>query len=83
MNEMIRRIAVNSHLMDYVDLETPRRYFICADIEEAEIEKFALQCAMHTIEMLAEKIDLPNNPQLDWYKIAFEVQNEFMPENTP
>lgn len=81
MNELIRTMAVNCHLMNYVDLETPRHYFVRADIDEEDIEMFALQCVKATIDMLGENIDLPNNPQLDWYKAAVEVQDEFIVEN--
>ena len=39
MNEKIIQLAVKSYLLNYVDCETPRHYFINghADIEEVEI----------------------------------------------
>ena len=41
MNERIRELALKAGLLNYVDLETPRRYFVdgYADIEE--VEEFA------------------------------------------
>lgn len=41
MNERIIKLALDAGLLNYVDLETPRRYFVHADIEMEDIEKFA------------------------------------------
>ena len=35
------RLALDAHLLNYVDLETPRRYFIPADAGVEEVEQFA------------------------------------------
>ena len=40
-NEDIIRMALDAHLLNYVDLETPRRYFIPADAGVEEVERFA------------------------------------------
>jgi hypothetical protein len=40
MNDIIR-LALDANLLNYVDLETPRRYFICADADVEEVERFA------------------------------------------
>lgn len=37
----IIRMAIDAHLLNYVDNETPRRYFICADADVEEVERFA------------------------------------------
>ena len=37
----IIRMALDAHLLNYVDLETPRRYFIRADAGVEEVERFA------------------------------------------
>jgi hypothetical protein len=37
----IIRLALDAHLLNYVDHETPRRYFICADAGVEEVERFA------------------------------------------
>lgn len=77
MNEMIRKLAINANLLNYVDLETPRQYFVHADIEEEDIERFALYCVRNTIKMLEEHMqeELANNPK--WYKAVIAVLNEF------
>jgi hypothetical protein len=41
----IIRMALDAHLLNYVDLETPRRYFICADAGVEEVERFAAHVA--------------------------------------
>jgi hypothetical protein len=41
MNERIQKLALEAGLLNYVDNETPRYYFVHADIEIGEIEKFA------------------------------------------
>ena len=41
MNERIIKLALEAGLLNYVDNETPRHYFVHADIEMEDIEKFA------------------------------------------
>ena len=41
MNERITQLAVEAGLLNYVDLETPRRYFVSGDAGLEEVEKFA------------------------------------------
>ena len=43
MNEGIRQLAVESHLLNYIDNETPRRYFVSGSAEEDEVHLFALK----------------------------------------
>ena len=41
MNERITQLAVEAGLLNYVDLETPRRYFISGNADLEEVQKFA------------------------------------------
>ena len=41
MNERILEMAAEAGLLNYVDLETPRRYFINGNADLEEVEKFA------------------------------------------
>ena len=41
----IIRLALDAHLLNYVDHETPRRYFIRADADVEEVERFAAHVA--------------------------------------
>jgi hypothetical protein len=50
----IIRMALDAHLLNYVDLETPRRYFICADAGVEEVERFAALVAAAEREACAK-----------------------------
>ena len=52
----IIRMALDAHLLNYVDLETPRRYFICADAGVEEVERFAAHVAAAEREACAKVI---------------------------
>ena len=41
MNELIKELALDAGLLNYVDNETPRRYFIDGHADLEEVEKFA------------------------------------------
>ena len=41
MNELIKQLALDAGLLNYVDHETPRRYFINGHAEQEDVEKFA------------------------------------------
>ena len=41
MNERIRKLALDAGLFNYVDNETPRRYFIDGYADLEEVKKFA------------------------------------------
>lgn len=77
MNDLIRKLALDSHLLNYVDNETPRRYFVSGSAEEEEVQLFALKCIRHAIMILEENMhqEFANNPK--WYKAVIAVENEF------
>jgi len=65
MNERIKELALDSGLLNYVDHETPRHYFINGNAEQEDVEKFAQLivrecmewCDVHaTIDGTAQKI---------------------------
>ena len=41
MNDLIRKLALDAHLLNYIDLETPRHYFISGNADMEDVEKFA------------------------------------------
>ena len=41
MNEQIIKLALDAGLLNYIDHETPRRYFINGHAEQEDVEKFA------------------------------------------
>ena len=77
MNEVIRKLALDSYLLNYVDNETPRIYFVSGSAEEEEVQLFALKCIRHAVMILEENMgeELANNPK--WYKAVIAVENEF------
>jgi hypothetical protein len=77
MNEVIRKIALDSHLLNYVDNETPRYYFVCGNAEEEEVQLFALKCIRHAIALIEEEMheEFANNPK--WYKTIQKIEDTF------
>lgn len=75
MNEVIRKLALDSYLLNYIDNETPRRYFVSGDVEEVQL--FALKCIRHAVMILEKNMgeEFANNPK--WYKAVIAVENEF------
>ena len=58
MNERIKKLALDAGLLNYIDNETPRRYFINghADIEEVkEFAELILEDVMSICEDLGDK----------------------------
>lgn len=41
MNELIRELALDSGLINYIDNETPRRDFISGDADVENVQRFA------------------------------------------
>jgi len=41
MNERFIKLALDAGLLNYIDHETPRRYFISGNAEQEDVEKFA------------------------------------------
>jgi hypothetical protein len=41
MNHKLEKLALNAGLINYVDNETPRRYFVDGHADVEEVEKFA------------------------------------------
>jgi len=41
MNELIIKLGLESGVLNYVEHETPRHYFLCANADEECLEKFA------------------------------------------
>ena len=41
MNERLIKLGLDSHMLNYIDNETPRRYFLSAHADEDDLQKFA------------------------------------------
>ena len=88
-NERILKLALDAGLLNYVDNETPRHYFVHGHADLEEVEKFAELVVKETIdEMITQMmllqaaqmwkygIDESNNPQ--FYKIIDRTIQEML-----
>ena len=60
MNQRIQKLAVDSGMMNYIDNETPRRYFLSGNADEEDLEKFA-----ELIVRECEQVSLKNSHRGD------------------
>ena len=57
MNELVRQFALDADLLNYVDHETPRRYFVHGHADLEEVEKFARTIVFECIKLAVFKGD--------------------------
>ena len=54
MNNRIIKLGLDSHMLNYIDNETPRHYFLSAHADEDDLQKFAEliihECAVVAID---------------------------------
>ena len=67
MNENIERLALKSILLNYVDNETPRNYFINGNADLGEVELFA-----HMIIEEIIKLKYEDESYSTMMKVSFE-----------
>ena len=69
MNEQLIKIGLESGMLNYVDNETPRHYFLSGHADEQDLEKFAelivRECASRLVDM-----DQQVKGQHNYYKHA-------------
>lgn len=41
MNKKIHELALDAHLINYIDNETPRRYFVSGNADVEDVQRFA------------------------------------------
>lgn len=68
--EYIKKLAFRAGLVNYIDNETPRHYFISAETDMDEVEEFARLIVVDCLN-LTEKCD----GDLDYYK--FLIKSRF------
>lgn len=54
MNSKLAKLALDAGLINYVDLETPRRYFIDGNADLEEIQEFAESIIVKFIDHLTK-----------------------------
>ena len=55
MNERIKELALDAGLLNYVDHETPRRYFVHGHAEQEDVEKFAQLIVQECIDTVKKR----------------------------
>ena len=60
MNERIIKLGVESGMLNYVEHETPRHYFLCGNADEECLEKFAELIVTHCASLCMAKADRKN-----------------------
>ena len=62
MNNKLLKLALNAHLLNYVDHETPRHYFIDGHADEETVQEFAeliiRECCGIFVELRTRPADL-------------------------
>ena len=69
MNERIEELALDAGLLNYVDNETPRRYFIDGHADLEEVEKFAKLIVRECQDNLEWHGHDEAVSQLEWLKV--------------
>jgi hypothetical protein len=54
MNEQLIKIGLESGMLNYVDNETPRHYFLSGHADEQDLAKFAELIVQECIKILAD-----------------------------
>jgi hypothetical protein len=69
MNERFIKLGLESGMLNYVDHETPRHYFLCGNADEECLEKFA---ELIVDECCAKLLDMDSkaNGNHNYYKHA-------------
>ena len=77
MNKRIIELGLKAHLINYIDLETPRHYFISGNAEEDEVHLFGLYCIREAIKFIETEMheDFANYPK--WYKTIEKLEKHF------
>jgi hypothetical protein len=79
MNDKMIQIGLDSGMLNYVDNETPRHYFLSGHADEQDLQKFAeliiRECiaVIHEQERIPEGFIMPKNAMI----LSYAIQNHF------
>ena len=75
MNERIIKLGLDSHMLNYIDNETPRRYFLSAHADEEDLQKFAELIVRECVEVVKwTPSQFPNDEYVKNIKEHFGVE---------
>jgi hypothetical protein len=80
MNERIQKLALDAGLLNYIDNETPRRYFINGHADLEEVKEFAELIVQKCVSIVAlHGINNFENEDISWAckNIVKEVKEHF------
>ena len=78
MNDRYIKLALDAGLLNYVDHETPRHYFISGHAEQEDVEKFAELIVQEAIGVLQKRFmgDL-NREDMEVRRCADAIKQHF------
>ena len=56
MNENIERLGANALLLNYIDHETPRHYFVAHWADQEEVEKYTESVILEILTLMPEEL---------------------------
>jgi hypothetical protein len=74
MNDKLIQIGLDSGMLNYVDNETPRHYFLSGHADEQDLQKFAELIVKECIEQV---VTGPNGPAHYAVEAALRLQKHF------
>jgi hypothetical protein len=57
MNDKLIQIGLDSGMLNYVDNETPRHYFLSGHADEQDLQKFAELIVQECVVVVADAVD--------------------------
>jgi hypothetical protein len=57
MNDKLIQIGLDSGMLNYVDNETPRHYFLSGHADEQDLQKFAELIVQECVVIVADAVD--------------------------
>ena len=73
MNERFIKLALDAGLLNYVDHETPRRYFVHGHAEQEEVEKFAQLIVRECLKVMDQQWNDPH----EVYQAMQDIKKHF------
>ena len=74
MNERIKELALQAGLINYIDNETPRRYFVSGNADLEEVKEFAEFIVRECAELADESTSRPFESYGEKIKKHFGVE---------
>ena len=78
MNERIIKIGLESGMLNYVDNETPRHYFLSGHADEQDLAKFAELIVQECADFIDSKFDIsPYSGEVSSWADGNELKEHF------